>query len=810
MKSQKETLSCSLLLSYVVALLVFSAGSYGADWPNWRGPNYNGISAEKDWDPLKVKDGIKPLWQSSVGIGFSTLAVSDGKLFAMGNVDDKDIVYCFDAETGKEIWTYSYPQELDPKYYEGGSLASPVVDGNKVYTVSKDGKAFCFEVQTGKVVWNKDVLKDFGITRTTWGTSGSPLVVDDLVIYNVGSKGAALNKNDGSVVWKSGTGPGGYATAVPFTSGNKKCVAIFSEQDLYGLVAATGDQIWRHPWKTKHNVNAADPIFVDDNTVFVASGYGNGCGLLKISAGQVTEVWRNKNICNKMNGSVLWKGHIYGVDEKGELKCLNYKTGGILWSQQGFGQGSLMLADGKLIVLGETGNLVIAQAVPEGYKVLSEAKILSGRCWSVPVLANGRIYARNAAGTLVCLDVSTKKKGDLSDNDWPQWRGSNRDDKSAETGLLKKWPEGGPKLLWSVKGLGVGFSTVSISDGLIYTTGLKDERGFVFAYDFEGRLKWETDYGREWTGSNKGVRTTPTVNNGKVYVISGYGTVACLDAKTGKSIWSVDTAKEFGARYPKWGISESPLIVDDKLICTTGGENASFVALNKNTGEKVWTTKGLDQKPAFCSPLLIKRGDKKIIVNMIEYSFVGIDADNGKLLWDYDAREYWGEGRGRGICCNTPIYQDGYLFFTSGYDMGAIKFKLSEDGTTIDEVWKNKTFDCHHGGVVLLDGYLYGSNWLSNSAGNWVCVDWSNGEVKYEKKWLGKGAITYADGMLYCYEEDKGTVALVKPTVDDFDIVSSFAITKGDGRHWAHPVVCKGRLYVRHGDVLMAYDIQSK
>ncbi len=262
----------------VAAFFMLLAGYYSiaqaADWPNWRGPNHNGISAEKDWNSLKIKEGVKPLWRASIGIGFSAISVSDGRAYTMGNtgvkgVDESkhaDIVYCFNAETGKEIWKHTYPQQLDPKYYEGGTLASPTVAGGKVYSISKDGKAFCLDAGTGQKIWYKNLLEDLGIKRTTWGQSGSPLVLGNKVIYNVGMKAIALDKDNGTVLWKSGQEPGGYATAVPFMTGDKQCIALFGFRHIIGVVAATGKELWRFPWQTTHDVNAADPI-IEGNTV---------------------------------------------------------------------------------------------------------------------------------------------------------------------------------------------------------------------------------------------------------------------------------------------------------------------------------------------------------------------------------------------------------------------------------------------------------------------------------------------------------------------------------------------------------------
>ncbi|MFC1738418.1 PQQ-binding-like beta-propeller repeat protein [Planctomycetota bacterium] len=810
MKTQRMITNC-LLISIFLAITGFYSIAGAADWPNWRGPNYNGISSEKDWDPLKVKDGVQPLWQASVGIGFSTFSVSDGLVYTMGNTGKKgvdesehaDVVYCFDAETGKEIWKHSYPQRLDPKYYEGGTLASPTVSGGKVYTISKDGKAFCLDAKTGQQIWYKTLLEDLGIKRTTWGQAGSPLVIDNIVIYNVGVKGVALNKDDGSVIWENGKTPGGYATAVPFMMDGKKCIVLCGFSEIIGLVAATGEELWRFPWKTENDVNAADPIIMGD-MVFISSGYGHGCVLLKIKGNNVTEVWQNKNMRNKMNGSMLWKEYIYGVDEGGELKCLDYKTGELVWAQKGFGQGSLMLADGKLIVMAENGNLVIADATPDGYKVISQAIVLSGKCWSVPVLANGRIYVRNSAGDVVCLDVSADAAVSAEPScDWPQWHGPNRDAKSTETGLMKKWPEGGPELLWSADGLGTGFSTVSIAGGMIYTTGMIDKEGVLFAFDLKGKLKWQKIYGPEWTRSSPGVRSTPTVNEGNVYVTSGVGVVSSFDAKTGDKNWEVDVLNLFGGEYPYWGIVDSPLIIDNKLICTPGSDKATIVALDKRTGQTIWSSESIGEKSAYCSPILVERGGRKVIVTMLEKTLVGLDAETGKILWsDICGKE--------DINPATPLYYDGYIYYTSGYDDESVMYELSEDGTQITRKWVNDVLDNHHGGVVLVDGYIYGSNWKGNPRGNWVCLEWETGKVMYETTWIGKGSITFADGMLYCYEEKQGTVALVEPSPESFNIVSSFKVTLGDEEHWGHPVILNGRLYIRHGNTLMAYDIKAQ
>ena len=410
---QERFRTCLLMF----CLIVCFGGNYccsiagAADWPHWRGPDYNGISKETGWNATWPEGGPKVLWEASVGNGFASIAVSNGRAYTMGNIDDNDILYCFDAATGNEIWKNSFSCPLYNRNHEGGTCATPTIDGDAIYTFSKDGDVVRFNAANGDIVWHKRLNKDFGFKHPRWHFSGSPLVVDDLVILNAGSSGVALKKADGSIAWQSDKDASGYATGVPFAFGEQKFVAMPVSREIVCLNPATGDIVWRFPWKTSYDINAADTIISGDK-IFISSGYDHGCVLLKIDANKVTELWQNKNMCNQINSSVLWQGCLYGfsgqVNGGGKLTCIDFETGQVKWSQGGFGTGSLMLTDGKLIILGEKGKLVIAEASPDGYREISSAQILTGKCWTVPVLANGRIYARNAAGRLVCVDVSGK------------------------------------------------------------------------------------------------------------------------------------------------------------------------------------------------------------------------------------------------------------------------------------------------------------------------------------------------------------------------------------------------------------------
>ena len=397
--------------------------------------------------------------------------------------------------------------------------------------------------------------------------------------------------------------------------------------------------------------------------------------------------------------------------------------------------------------------------------------------------------------------------------DWSQWHGPLRDNISTETGLLKQWPQNGPDMIWSLEGIGSGYSTVSIADGFIYITGMVEKQGMLSKIDHEGKLIWQKPYAPEWYRSFPGSRSTPTINDGYAYIMSGLGDVVCIDIKTGSKKWSVNTFEKFKGKLTPWGVAESLLIEGEKVFCMAGGKNASIIALNKETGEVIWTTKELSERVAFCSPILVDHHGKRQLITVFPESVVGIDINNGKLLWNCPTGSFRnpdGERRGIGSTASTPIYKDGCAFVTTGYNHGSAKIRISKDSTTATVIWKNYELDNHHGGVVLVDGNLYGSSWIDNSKGDWFCVDFETGKTLYTYSWdRNKGAVSTAENMLYCYAENTGDLALLKADPKEFNIISSFKITLGEEEHWAHPVIFDGRLYIRHGDVLMAYDIRK-
>jgi outer membrane protein assembly factor BamB len=413
-------------------------------------------------------------------------------------------------------------------------------------------------------------------------------------------------------------------------------------------------------------------------------------------------------------------------------------------------------------------------------------------------------------------DTGSKSVQLLNDDQISEWREDNRTGVSSESGLLTSWPAGGPELIWTNLKLSKGYSSVSFGNNTIYVTGNDTANEILFALDPEGKIKWQTIYGRQWNGASPESRCTPTVEGNKVYVTSGLGDIACIDGNSGAIIWSLKASETFKGTYGEWGIAESLIIDGEKLYFTPGGPETTTIALNKNNGELIWKSESINDSPAYVSPILIDYAGKKLIVNISLRHVFAVDASNGVIMWkikhldSLDTKKsmvIWPDAPL--IKCVTPLYHDGSIYVTGGYDHGGLMLKLNESGNNVTVAWTDTVLDVHHGGVVLLDGYIYGANWLNNSNGNWCCIDWNTGRKMWEEHWKCKGSIISAEGLLYVYDEKSGYVGLVRPGPEKFDLISSFKVSQGSGPHWAHPVINNGNLYIRHGNALMVYNIKK-
>jgi len=389
---------------------------------------------------------------------------------------------------------------------------------------------------------------------------------------------------------------------------------------------------------------------------------------------------------------------------------------------------------------------------------------------------------------------------------WAQFHGPLRDNKSNAKNLLKQWPQDGPKLLWARRGVGKGYATVSISGQNIYTAGNIDEHTVITALNIDGKILWQAKNGAVARRSYPGARGTPTVDCGKVYHLGPDGAIVCLDAETGKEIWALNVLERFKGENCTWGLSESLLIDGKRVICVVGGAKTSIVALDKDTGKSVWTSPSVGDKPGYASPIVVEYGGLRQIVTAMSRSIVSVATDTGKLLWKFEHRVWLDEN------ITTPIYHDGHVF-VAGPGRGATLLKLKVTGKkcAVKTAWYNPKFDNQHGGAVLTGGYLFGH---AKKGSRLMCVEFKTGKTLYSVSHEASGrksaSLTLADGMLYVLN-DRNTVYLAPAGPDAFKPVSSFAILPGgSGPLWAHPVVFGGRLYIRHDKVLLAYDIRAK
>lgn len=401
---------------------------------------------------------------------------------------------------------------------------------------------------------------------------------------------------------------------------------------------------------------------------------------------------------------------------------------------------------------------------------------------------------------------STGSSEDNSDNkvgDWPQFRGADRTNRSKETGLLKTWPTGGPELAWRATGLGEGYSSVSIVDGVVFTMGNRGQDETVVAFDLDsGREIWAVRNGNAFKdGQGNGPRGTPSVSDGKVFALGGNGDLSCIDAKSGTPVWSKNILQQYGGKNIVWGISESPLIDGDKVIVTPGGSAATMVALRADNGAEIWKAKApVDTQAGYSSAVIVKTGGVKQYVNFVSAGLLGVNANTGAALWGNN------DASNSTANCSSPLEYNGNVFYASGYSTGGSFVRLSARGNSVREqsAYKTNKMQNHHGGMVIVGKYLYGSS----DPGVLRCIEVETGKVFWENRSVGKGSIVYADGHLIVRSES-GPVALVEASPTGYNEKGRFDQPNRSGRPaWPHPVVANGKLFLRDQDSLLCYRLK--
>ena len=407
-------------LSLIVVISLFnffyqdSAAQEAADdWPQWRGPNRDGISKETGLLKSWPKEGPKVLWRVASGEGYAGIVIANGRGYTMVGQSGSEFITCFDPANGKEAWRYKSDGLFDNDQ-GSGPRSTPLIDGDLVFGLSGNGKLHAVNARDGKAVWSHDLRAEYGGKIPTWGISTTPLVENNLLIVDVGGKDGhavmAFNKSNGKVVWKSASGVPGYSAPIAITVNGVRQVLVFAGTALLALAPNDGKLFWRYDWETRYDVNAATPVFIPPDKIYISSGYGKGGALLQTQASNgaatIKEIWKSREMKNHFSSSILHENHLYGFDDA-FLTCLDVETGKNKWQQRGFNKGSLLFADGHLIVLGEYGNLALVEATPAGYKEKAGTQVLKGKSWTMPTLSAGKLYLRNQS-EMLCLEVAEK------------------------------------------------------------------------------------------------------------------------------------------------------------------------------------------------------------------------------------------------------------------------------------------------------------------------------------------------------------------------------------------------------------------
>jgi len=384
--------------------------------------------------------------------------------------------------------------------------------------------------------------------------------------------------------------------------------------------------------------------------------------------------------------------------------------------------------------------------------------------------------------------------------DWPQWRGPNRDGISKETGLLKEWPSQGPPLVWKTNGTGQGYSSMAISEGRLFTMGIRGNSEFVIAFDVAtGRPLWVRPHGTPFRNDRgDGPRGTPTVDGDRLYTLGANGDLSCLEVNTGHIVWSLNVLQKFSASNIHWGLSESPLVLGDRVLVNPGGPDVSIVALNKKDGSLIW--KSQSDKAGYSSAMPLQVGDIPQAVFFTGSRALGLDVRDGRLLWQYS--------RVANNTANaaTPIVRSNRVFLSSDYGTGCALLELKPSGkeVTAQEIYFNQNMKNHHSSCVLVGDTLYGY-----SSSILTALRFDDGQVAWKDRSVGKGSLVYADGRLYCFSE-KGQVGLVEATPEEYREKGRFSIPQESLPTWSHPVVAGGHLYLRDQDTIYSFDIREK
>jgi outer membrane protein assembly factor BamB len=809
----------------------------GADWPQWLGPNRNGISTETPTAPLAQVPRL--VWKNAVGVGVSSVVVSQRRAFTMGHVRGPrdrgiDTVYCFDADTGAVLWTHSYDclscRSQDVRFY--GPRSTPTVDGDRVFTLSLEGHLFCLAANSGEVLWFRDLVRDLHGRIPVYGYCCSPLVYGDSLILELNAPDAsyvALDKTSGEVLWRRAGGNVTCGSPVLTRIDDVDCAVFMGGGTVVGLNARTGEPLWRHgTWG-----HAWMGPVVSGRDIFVANAsQPRGCGLIRLVGGKPTVVWedRAKRFQTLHCNSVIWQGHIYGFDNTGtdyqgkdtrksSLKCIELDTGRVKWTKSEMGWGNLIVHDGKLIILREAGELVVARASPEAYDELARAAVFGGQSWTIPAIADDRLYCRNNAGEVVCLrlfgvssetvkptirvettaqprapqqvpieaqvEIRTVQPQAAGQDQWPRFRGPGG--LGVVTQGLAASPE---EVLWKSRVPLDGESSPIVWDERIFLTGANKAKREVYCFAAQdGRLLWQReisvpDANAPGTPDRDILLAAPTpvTDGSSVYAIFGNGDVACLDFE-GEVKWS----RNLGMPLDDYGHASSLELGDNLLFVQLDqGQvedgKSKLLALAADCGRTVWEA----PRPVPCSwssPILVNVGHQAQLVTCAEPWLIAYEPATGREIWRANCLS--------GQIVPSPVYANGLLYVVSpDGKLVALRPDGSGDVTNTHVAWSAEeglpSICC-----PVCNGELL---WLVDSGGVVTCYDAKNEQMVWQHD-LGAGcqaSPTIIGDRLYILG-DNGTLFVLEA---GRRFVLQDRIELGEACQ-ASPAVHEGRLFLR-------------
>ncbi|MGA2616074.1 MAG: PQQ-binding-like beta-propeller repeat protein [Thermoguttaceae bacterium] len=773
-----------------------------------------------DWS----KGQPKELWRKKVGWGYSAAVVQGNHVYTMGygfaTGGHEDTIFCFDAETGKTVWSQRIGMRasgvlIDPKRNQMpvfiGPRSAPVLDGDFLYAFCQDGKVVCFKATTGEQVWLKELDRDPATAKATsrprWCYAGTPLVLNDMLVLSAGAAGLALNKKTGALVWTSGPETAGQASPLLFHRDGKPRLAVFSAEQFCTLDPADGKILWKSVWPATTFPIAPDPVVIDDKIMLCGA---DRPGTVLVAPGTDKPLWENKDLAPRAGTPIFHEGYLYGPNQSAHaLVSIDAKDGSTKWTQK-LDASSLVLVGERLIVQSVTGELTIVEASPARYRSLGSFRALdSDECWTKPTVAGNRLFVRSWEGELAALDLSTLVPAPAAAKapapmvppfrpaaatDWYQWRGPNHNGISPETGLNLDWDKTPPKILFR-RHIGYGYPSAAVAGDCLYTAGWSWRTGkdtfyclnantgdVVWTHTYDVDAACWLDVGRGNIPQFMGPRATVALDGDRLYWLAADGQTFCFDAANGKILWYRNLKQDKEAEYnPEWFISGSPLVLGDRLLLNT---KTSGVALDKMTGRTLWASKG---KAGLASPVPFTQEGKSRVFFRSSSAVFSVDPSDGKVVWSC--------GGWHGYDSTDPLLIGDNVLICGCYGKHSRLFPMTPTvgGEPPKPIWSSSKLLPHVATPVLYKGYLYSpAGYLGDST--LACADPKDGNIKWKEDVRVEGLLI-VDGKIIA-QGPSGTVYVADATPEGYKPHGSYkALTSEEC--WTSPSLSGGRLYVR-------------